>query len=985
MANINSLMTNSSSSTSSLYGTRNVLSGLASGMDTEAMIENSVSGYKTKLTQLQQQQTKYEWKQDAYRGITDKLYEMNQKYTSYTSKTNLYSEAFFNNSIVTTAVSASAEAASMVSATGRSSSDIQILAAQAATAASYSVKASDLGLTMPGMTTADVTRSDDSIKVGQLKGSFTLNYDGQTVDISFDESDLINATDANGNVQTLAKTIEKKLSEVNINTSKYGAMKASDVIKVGVENGKLTFSENTANIKQGANPYVSYIDSKLGDALGAVKEDLYAGSSTKKYSLSDITTTPSNPSVTEYLTNRTINVVVDGVSKSFELKGLQADSSNPDKLDMDSLVAAFKKGFQDIGAKIGVDVTDDGNALKFTPPNATSAISISAKDDKANELLGLSAGVGNYINDKTSIATLLGSQFDFDQSVPAKEEDTAILARLNGASADSDGYITDKTTGNRYQKVAEGGDSVYYRVNSQNPPERLFELKINDKSVYISKNDSLESVMNAINNSDMGVKAAYSKLTGNFTFTAKEAGSAGNISFDNDLSKRLFGSTMKQLTLGDVLDDSWFTEDPDTGEKRVTLYASGNINADTPAKGSYSKDTSLSVFLKDFNEKSNTVQLMDSSSNNDVGHAKSDALDGYNLKIEKWGTGDGTNIAGLKLANGTNASAQSMNLTDFVNVVNKANAGATKGQDAQIRALVNGEAVNLTRSSNTIELDGMSLTLKGSFGERDANGGLLTGAATEAEKSNAISFTTSGGSDDMIKTIREFVDEYNAALKRTYDAFATQPAEKSSSTHAKYEPLTDDDKSTMSESAIKSYEDKAKQGILFGDSDLRGLYQSMVNAISPGGNDGAILRSIGIETSYSGNVTQIKLNESKLREALESDPDKVRDAFTKNKEYGASTNGLMSSIKTTLDKYASASISSPGVLVKKAGSTFSSTSLLSNAMQKQIDSVQTQIEKWQSKMSVKIDYYTRQFTALEKLMNTMNSQSSALSGLMGGY
>ena len=69
MANINSLMTNSSSSTSSLYGTRNVLSGLASGMDTEAMIENSVSGYKTKLTQLQQQQTKYEWKQDAYRGL----------------------------------------------------------------------------------------------------------------------------------------------------------------------------------------------------------------------------------------------------------------------------------------------------------------------------------------------------------------------------------------------------------------------------------------------------------------------------------------------------------------------------------------------------------------------------------------------------------------------------------------------------------------------------------------------------------------------------------------------------------------------------------------------------------------------------------------------------------------------------------------------------------------------------------------------------
>ena len=38
------------SSASSLYGSRNVLSGLASGMDTEAMIENMVMGTKNKIT-----------------------------------------------------------------------------------------------------------------------------------------------------------------------------------------------------------------------------------------------------------------------------------------------------------------------------------------------------------------------------------------------------------------------------------------------------------------------------------------------------------------------------------------------------------------------------------------------------------------------------------------------------------------------------------------------------------------------------------------------------------------------------------------------------------------------------------------------------------------------------------------------------------------------------------------------------------------------
>lgn len=37
------------SSSSSIYGTRNVISGLASGIDTETLIENAVSGYQLKI------------------------------------------------------------------------------------------------------------------------------------------------------------------------------------------------------------------------------------------------------------------------------------------------------------------------------------------------------------------------------------------------------------------------------------------------------------------------------------------------------------------------------------------------------------------------------------------------------------------------------------------------------------------------------------------------------------------------------------------------------------------------------------------------------------------------------------------------------------------------------------------------------------------------------------------------------------------------
>lgn len=131
-----------SSNSSSIYGTRNVLSGLATGLDTESMIQNAVSGYNTKITSLQQKQTKLTWKQEAYRDITDPMVQFSRKYTSYTSSTNLYSASFFNNAVTTTT---GGENASEVSASGKTSSDVQILGIkQLAAASTYRVSASTL-------------------------------------------------------------------------------------------------------------------------------------------------------------------------------------------------------------------------------------------------------------------------------------------------------------------------------------------------------------------------------------------------------------------------------------------------------------------------------------------------------------------------------------------------------------------------------------------------------------------------------------------------------------------------------------------------------------------------------------------------------------------------------------------------------------------------------------------------------------------------
>ncbi|MEA4932543.1 MAG: flagellar filament capping protein FliD, partial [Lawsonibacter sp.] len=296
------------------------------------------------------------------------------------------------------------------------------------------------------------------------------------------------------------------------------------------------------------------------------------------------------------------------------------------------------------------------------------------------------------------------------------------------------------------------------------------------------------------------------------------------------------------------------------------------------------------------------------------------------------------------------------------------------GADAVFSATVNGQSMELIRSSNVVDLDGLSVSLLGTFG--------YEGDEVSANVA-AVTFTTKSDSDKITGAIQSFVDDFNALVTELRSAYSTLPAKKSNGT--KYSPLTDDDKSDMTDSAIEAYEKKAKQGVLFGDSDLSTLYSGLRSVITPGGSDSTALSKIGITTTYKDGLLTLNLNEATLKEALSTNPDSVRDVFTKTKESGASTNGLMYNMKKKLDAYSSTSLAGTGILVTKAGTTLSSVSLIKNSLQSQMDDLSDEIDKWQDKMSDRIDYYTRQFTALEQLMSNMNSQSSMLSSLTSSY
>ena len=803
MASITSLMSSSSSS-SSIYGNRtnNMITGLASGMDTEAMIEGMVQGYKQKILQLQKNKTTVQWQQESYQSISNKLVEFSRKYMSYSSTTNLMSAAFFNNSMLT---STKGDYANLITATGKSNSEIIINSVTnlAKAAQAYS------SIKVPGTSVDDVSGAitvsaneklnfSDKVNISELEGSLTLTYGTQKVTISFDEQELLGEnSDGSGNISAdkLKDAIVKKLGETTI-----GSVAANERIDVKVENGQITFGE----------AYISGATGKLAETLN-LKDQLEADGKVTSLDVADTAAT-SQVSKAEYLSDKTISVTLNGTTKTIALK----DVVKPNGSFITSADEFKTKLNEQLGKAFGdgtvtADVTQDGK-LSFTVQKKGSTLSVQSSVD---EFMGFDGGMTSYLDTSKSLKAL-----------GTLEADGTL--KLAGATLTG----TDKG-------VDENGEKIYE-----------YTMTINGETMTFDQNATIDKIMNAINASDAGIQVSYSKLTNQFNLVSDETGTASKI----------------ETTAGDL----------------------------------------------------------------------GAALFGVQSEI---------------------------------------------GKDAEFTATVNGQTITYTRSSNTVDLDGLKVTLEGEFKpiyKKDENGQ----STTEIDGTQGVTFTSKTDSSKIVETIKQMVADFNAIATEVKKAYSDMPLQQSNGD--KYEPLSAEDEADMTENEIKAYEEKAKTGILFMDRDLSSLYSALRDAVVNNSN-AAYLRSIGITTSYENGLTTLSVDETKLTEALESDLDGVRNAFTSSKDTGSSSDGVMAALQDVIDRYASTTGATKGILIERAGSKYSPTASLKNTMLSKMQDIEEQISRWQEKMNNQVDYYTSRFTQLEVLINQMNSQSSALAGLTGGY
>lgn len=278
-------------------------------------------------------------------------------------------------------------------------------------------------------------------------------------------------------------------------------------------------------------------------------------------------------------------------------------------------------------------------------------------------------------------------------------------------------------------------------------------------------------------------------------------------------------------------------------------------------------------------------------------------------------------------------------------------------------------AMEIKRSSNVFDIDGMSITVTGTFGY-DASGNIDT--TTEP-----VTFDAQVDSDKAVDAVKQMVDDYNALIELVNKELTTKR-------DRDYAPLTDEQKADMSENEIKLWEEKAKAGMLFNDSDLRGLSSELRTIFSSTDMKALEDAGISISSDYSENG-KITFNEDKFRAAVEADPDGIAALFTSEKDAGADFDGIMTSMEALCKKYASTTGATKGILIERAGNTASPLSLTNNAFFKEMEEIQTLIDTLNDKLKSERTRYNNQFTNLEVLMSQMNSQSSYLSQLTGGY
>ena len=309
-------------------------------------------------------------------------------------------------------------------------------------------------------------------------------------------------------------------------------------------------------------------------------------------------------------------------------------------------------------------------------------------------------------------------------------------------------------------------------------------------------------------------------------------------------------------------------------------------------------------------------------------------------------SGDAGNFSITATGTGADDLLKGLGITD---------ANYIKGQDSVI-TLNNTE---YTSNSNVFSINGLTIT-----------------ALKETGADEEITLTTQDVVDGIYDMIKSFLKEYNTLINEMDKLYNADSARG-------YEPLTDDEKDAMSDTEVEKYETKIKDALLRRDSNLStvssALKEIMADSVEVNGKK-MYLSDFGIETlSYftaaeneknayhidgDADDSSTSGNADKLKSMISSDPDTVVSFFS----------GLFKNLYT---KMSDLSKSVEGY--RSYGNFYDDKKMKSD-----YDDYTSKIKDLEDKLNDYEDKWYSKFSKMETALAKLQSNSSAVTSLLGG-
>ncbi len=274
-----------------------------------------------------------------------------------------------------------------------------------------------------------------------------------------------------------------------------------------------------------------------------------------------------------------------------------------------------------------------------------------------------------------------------------------------------------------------------------------------------------------------------------------------------------------------------------------------------------------------------------------------------------------------------------------------------KASDAEI----NLDGATITASTNSITVNGLTINLLGK---------------TQAGKELTIDVAAS--KDDNYEMVKEFINGYNDILKEMNNLYYAASTRE-------YAPLSDDEKEAMTEEQVKKWETKIKDSILRRDDSLGAMIETMKSAMMSNYTTSSgktySLASFGIVTSTDYTEKGLlHIYGNKDDATYPDEKDKLKAALTDDPE---GTAEALAGIFTKLyDNMYSKFKSIPNV---SSANTAFNDKLLDNEQA----AYKKRIKVLEDKLTAMENKYYKQFSAMEKAMAKLQSQSNSLAGLLG--